>query len=358
MALLNQTPKRVTGGILAVVLCVVSLGLITLWSYEGGAQPEASGVLHSTRTAVSTIISPFNRASSLIGQATDAVGTAASDATASPERLSQLQALNEELASEVMKLEEYRLENERLAKLLELYNAYDLEATGAHILRTSVDSWNQTITIDKGSVDGLAVGMPVMSPNGLIGQVESVGRVTSEVRLLTDPNSGVAVIVQGSRSEGVLTGSHTKLLYLGYISVDAEIKPGDAVITSGAGGIYPKGIIIGEVTSVQYTPSDVFQTIVVKPTARVKYYEEVLVLTGRPSELTYNVLAASGQTPQSSTGTTGASGTSDTTGTQDAEDEQNPQDIQNPQDTQTPSASSSGNAAVANAGIRPGGGGH
>ena len=293
MALLSQTPKKVTGGILAVVLCVVSLGLITLWSYEGGATPGASGVIHSARSAVSTIISPFDRASSLIGQATDAIGTAAESATTNPDSLSQLQEQNRELASLVIQLEEYRLENERLAALLGLSNAYSLEATAAHILKTSVDSWNQTITIDKGTEDGVAVGMPVMSPNGLIGQIESVGRITSEVRLLTDPNSGVAVIIQGSRNEGVLNGSHSRLLYLTLISLDVPVSPGDAIMTSGAGGVYPKGIVIGEVTSVHYLPSDVYQTIVVRPTARVKYYEEVLVLTGRPSEVTYSALAAS-----------------------------------------------------------------
>jgi len=292
LPLLNQTPKKLTGGVLAVVLCAISMGLITLWSYEGGASANASGTLHSLRGAVSTIVMPFDRASSFVGQSTDALGTLASDTTASTETLGELLAQNEELAALVMRLEEYRLENERLSALLELADVYSLEATGARILRTSIDSYNQTIIIDKGTLDGLAVGMPVMSPNGLIGQIESVGLVTSQVRLLTDPNSGVAVIIQGSRIEGVLDGSHSRLLYLNYISLDVAVKPGDAIITSGAGGIYPKGIVIGEVTSVNYAPSDVYQTIVVRPTARVKHYEEVLVLTGRPSEVSYSSHAA------------------------------------------------------------------
>lgn len=288
LALPTHTPKRITGGILAIVLSIISLGLITLWSYEGGTGTDASGVLHSTRSAISTVIMPFDHASSFLGQPAEAIGSAVGDATASAETLSELQSQNEELSALVMQLEEYRLENERLTGLLELSDAYNLETTAAHIIKTSTDSWNQVITIDKGTEDGLAVGMPVMSPNGLIGQIESAGPYTSQVRLLTDPNSGVGVFLQANRSEGVVYGSLERLLYLKFIPLDINVVPGDVAVTSGSGGVYPKGIVIGEVTSVDYRPSDVWQTIVVKPVTRVKYYEEVLVLTGRQSEVTYN----------------------------------------------------------------------
>lgn len=260
------------------------------------------------------MVMPFDRASSFLGSATETVGEAVGDATASPETLNQLQAQNEELAALVMQLEEYRLENERLTELLNLADAYSLESTAAHILSTSIDSWNQTITIDKGTNDGLAVGMPVMSPNGLIGQIESIGPLTAEVRLLTDANSGVAVFLQANRSEGVLSGSYERLLYLNYISLDVEVVPGDVVVTSGAGGVYPKGIVIGEVTSVNYSPSDVYQKIVVKPTARVKYYEEVLVLTGRQTEVTLNLNAST------DTASSGSSGSEEGSADTDADD--------------------------------------
>lgn len=293
MALPTQTPKkRISGGILAILLSIVSLALLTLWSFEGGSSSDASGALHSMRSAVQSVIAPFDRASSYLGSGADTLGTAVGDATASPETLSELKSQNEELTALVMELEEYRLENERLSALLDLSNAYGLETSAAHILKQSVDSWNQTITIDKGSEDGMAVGMPVMSPNGLIGQIESVSLYSSQVRLITDQNSGVAVFLQANRSEGVLTGSLSGLLYLNYISLDIDVVPGDVVVTSGAGGVYPKGIVIGEVTSVTYAPSDVYQTIVVKPVTRVKTYEEVLVLTGRQTEVSYNANAS------------------------------------------------------------------
>lgn len=317
MALPSQTPKRIPGGILVVVLSIVSLALITLWSYEGGTSTEASGPLHSIRGAVSSVVMPFDRASSFLGTAADSVSDAVQDATASPETLSELKEQNEELAALVMRLEEYRLENERLTELLGLVDAYNLESTAAHILSSSIDSYDQTMTLDKGTLDGLAVGMPVMSPNGLIGQIESVGPFTSQVRLLTDPSSGVAVFLQSSRTEGLVMGSHERLLYLHFISLDVEVVPGDVVVTSGAGGVYPKGIVLGEVTSVTYLPSDVYQTIVIKPTARVKYYEEVLVLTGRQSEVTLNQSAAANSSTSSDEASSESSGTDDATTEED-----------------------------------------
>jgi len=326
LALPLQAPKKITGGIIAIVLSIVSLVLISLWSHEGGASVDASGPLHSVRGAISSVFIPFNRASSLIGEPADALTTVVYDATANAGTLSELQAHNEELSALVMRLEEYRLENERLTKLLELDDAYNLESTAAHILSTSVDSWNQIIIIDKGTQHGLAVGMPVMSPNGLIGQIESVGPLTSQVRLLTDPNSGVAVFLQANRSEGVLTGSFERLLYLSYIPLNINVVPGDVVVTSGAGGVYPKGIVIGEITSVNYLPSDVFQTIVVKPVARVKYYEEVLVLTGRQTEVLYDISGISasssaGNANGSASDESSSEGASDDSATQAGQDE-------------------------------------
>jgi rod shape-determining protein MreC len=115
----------------------------------------------------------------------------------------------------------------------------------------------------------------------------------------------VAVFLQANRSEGVVTGSIDGVLYLSYMPLSINVVPGDVVITSGAGGVYPKGIVIGEITSVTFTPTDVYQTIVVKPVARVSRYEEVLVLTGRQSEVTRVTPAAT--TPETNAAADAAS---------------------------------------------------
>ena len=91
--------------------------------------------------------------------------------------------------------------------------------------------------------------------------------------------SGVAVLLQSSRVEGVLSGSNEGLLYLDYIEKGVEVSVGDVVVTSGRGGVYPKGIVVGEVVDVSEVEGDLYQRIVVRPTASSDNREEVLVLT-------------------------------------------------------------------------------
>jgi rod shape-determining protein MreC len=199
--------------------------------------------------------------------------------------VAELRQQNEELQSQAIRIEEYRKENERLTNLLKLKEAYGLDAVGARVISTSPDSWNRVITINKGSVAGLSVGMPVLSANGLIGQIESVSPYSSVVRLITDEVSGVAAYLQTNRAEGIVAGSVDGVLYFEFIPLSIAVQPGDTLITSGAGGVFPKGIPIGEVLTVGHAPSDIYQTITVKPITRVLAWEEVLVLIGSEAEI-------------------------------------------------------------------------
>jgi rod shape-determining protein MreC len=253
------------------------------------------------KSVVETAVTPIRVAGSFIATPVIMLSDFFEDVTTDAAVVDELRNQNEELQSLVMRMEEYRQENERLSDLLELKEAYNLESVGARVISTSSDSWNRVITINKGSVAGLSVGMPVLSANGLIGQIESVSLYSSVVRLIVDEGSGVAAFLQTSRVDGVLSGSLDGVLYLDFVPLDVTVEPGDTVITSGTGGVYPKGIPIGEVTAVRNAPSDVYQTIIVRPISRVTSYEEVLVITGREAEIT-----ASGAADAS--GTTGTEG--------------------------------------------------
>ena len=288
MALVPQKPKRVSAGIVTIILSLLSMVLITVWLLEG-----QGGLLHGIRTGSLALTAPLQHVGSFIRLPFSAAGSTVNNITASPESLEELQARNEELTVMVMRLEEYRLENERLTRLLELVDAYSLDACGARVISHTTDSWNRTITIDKGFLDGLTVGMPVLSADGLIGQLETVGPISSTVRLITDSRSGVAVFLAASRTEGILTGSEEGLLYLSMVPLSAIVVPGDVVITSGAGGVYPKGIVIGEVVSVTQEPTDLYKVIIVAPIKRTDYYEEVVVLISRQSEVAWNGIATS-----------------------------------------------------------------
>jgi rod shape-determining protein MreC len=289
MALSPKKPRRIPAGILAIILSLFSAVLMTVWVREGAAGP-----LHTAREAALVVIGPVQQIGNVVMAPVHAMTRAIESVTASIDDVESLRAKNQELEAQVIRLEEQRLANERLSKLLSLVDAYSFESRAAHIISRSTDSFNQTISIDLGSNDGMTVGLPVLNANGLLGQIEACGPGTSVVRLITDPHSGVAVFIERNRAEGVLAGSAEGVLYLDFISQDTDVQVGDPVITSGAGGVYPKGIVIGMVTSVSSDPTAVYKSVIVTPVRRVAAYEEVLILTGRPDEVSYDPSKAGG----------------------------------------------------------------
>lgn len=262
-----------SGWRLLVVFLVVGAVLMTVWFNESD-----NGPLHSIRSGATVVASPIREVGAALGVPFAAIGNAMTNITAETEDLLTLQEKNDELTSEVSQLEEYKQENERLTELLNMTSTYGVSGTGARIIGRSVDNYNGAITIDKGSLAGIQAGQPVMDANGLLGQIDSVGPTSSVVRLLSDQNSGVSVLMQSSRVEGVLTGSAEGLLYLKYVSTSQTVNVGDIVVTSGMGGAFPKGILIGEVLSVDAAANDLYYTIVVSSVATDSNFEEVLVV--------------------------------------------------------------------------------
>ncbi|MDR0888441.1 MAG: rod shape-determining protein MreC [Coriobacteriales bacterium] len=290
MPLTPSNKQKKTGHSLVafVVLIVLSIAMLTVWALEGSAGP-----LHAIRSGFSVITVPFNQLSGVITLPFQAVGDAMSNAISGQDAAGDAQDQSDELQAAIIQNQEYQQENARLNALLGLESSYGItNATAARVISRGTDSWNQTITIDKGSNDGLQVALPVMSSEGLIGQVESVGPFTSTVRLITDPTSGVSAYLQSSRAEGVVSGSADGILYMDYIPAGTNVQTGEAVLTSGSGGVYPKGIIVGTVASVSANPNDEYETITISPMAASQTYEEVIVLTGGQDELNYAPPAA------------------------------------------------------------------
>ncbi len=119
-----------------------------------------------------------------------------------------------------------------------------------------------------------------MGTTGVVGQVISVSTYSSQVRLLNDAQSGVAVMLQSSRSEGILSGSVEGVLYLEGVDEGVEVTEGEAVITSGLGGGYFRGLVIGTVSKVEQRQGDATRTIVITPNASFDNISEVLVVLG------------------------------------------------------------------------------
>ena len=257
-----------------VGLVCLSIVIVTLYSLEG-----ASGPVHSLRKAVQVVAAPFEWAGSQVARPFRALSDRLADATADTETLTSLKERNAELSSQLSELNEYRLENERLRAIINLSSAYGAQGIGARVIGSSSDGWTSTVTIDKGSSSGVAEDMPVTDGNGVVGQVTEVSLVSSTVTLLSDSSYTVSAILQDSRENGVLCGSVDGSLHLEYVPVATSVSLGEYVVTSGMDGVYPKGLLLGVVTSVTSSPSDVYHDIVVAPVASAQNYEEVFVIT-------------------------------------------------------------------------------
>lgn len=179
-------------------------------------------------------------------------------------------------------MDEYRQEVDRLRGLLDMKQVSAVTGPIAHVIGRSTNAWDQSVTIDLGSEDGVVSGMTVMSSTGVIGQVSRASEHTSTVRLLTDPNSGAAVMVQSSRANGIVRGSLNGLLYLEDIDEDKLPVEGDVILTSGLGGSYERGLIVGAVASVGDSASSTSGRIIINPNASAEMLEEVIVVFKAP----------------------------------------------------------------------------
>ncbi len=279
-----------------IVLCVISVLLLTFSIREGDA-----GIIHAARSVVMTVTTPVRYLGSVIAAPFNAVGNIASNLTASPATLSDLEAENEELRAKVAELSEAQATAERLESLLGLQSTYSLQSTAARIIGESGDAWSRTVTIDKGSADGLAINMPVCNAAGIIGQIIEVSPTTATVRLVTDENSGISAMVQSTRAQGILQGQPDGTLRLEYVTVDSDVKEGDIIVSSGLGGVYPKGLPLGVVSSVDRPDNASYYTIVVTPaSSETENNEEVLVITSLTDEqrATDDDVASSNASPQ------------------------------------------------------------
>jgi rod shape-determining protein MreC len=271
----NETPGLRPGWlILFLALAVI---LITLWYRE----PE-TGVLHRTRALVHTATAPISAAGLWVTAPVRGFFGWAGDLGVSRSQLEALRSQNERLRARVSVLEEARIENARLRRLLKITQTGKIDAVTARVIGRPSNQWDGVITIDVGTADGVKPSMPVVGPRGLLGQTVSVSNGSSRVRLITDQRSGVAALVQRTRAEGIVKGSIDARLTMQFVSTETTIRPGDVIVTSGIGGVYPKGLVIGEASAVEREPNALFQTVDVDPASTLVGLEEVLVLVGAP----------------------------------------------------------------------------
>jgi len=142
------------------------------------------------------------------------------------------------------------------------------------------------IQIDRGSDDGLRHGMPVVTQQGLVGRIDAVTAGAARVQLITDSNAAVNVRLESSGVEAILVGSVTGEVSLQMVPQNVTLKPGELILTSGLGGNYPPGIVVGQVVTVRKRENDLFQTASIQPAADLTNLPAVLAITNfKPVDL-------------------------------------------------------------------------
>lgn len=169
-------------------------------------------------------------------------------------------------------------ENKRLKELLSLKSQRSDYVTTAKVIGRGYDRLLNTLVFDKGKSSGIQKDMAVITANGLVGKIYSVKNDFSEALLLKDQNFSVAVRLQKSRREGVLSGTGRKYCLLKYITPEETVENGEVVITSGLDGNYPPGLPVGVVTNVKKEGVEFFQFIEILPFQSDTKIEEVVIL--------------------------------------------------------------------------------
>ena len=194
----------------------------------------------------------------------------------------------QELEVEIKQKEELTAENERLRSLLGLKEQSKYKVLTARIIGRDPSVWFDSSIINRGSLDGVALNMPVVTDGGLVGRVTAVSPLTSQVDLITRDKSGLGAVVGEigtSNALGVVSGTSTRdLLEMKYIPGHIAVEVGQPVFTTGQDGIFPAGLKVGEIVNVVQGSATTAHQIQIKPAARLDSMKEVGVLLYEPPE--------------------------------------------------------------------------
>jgi rod shape-determining protein MreC len=194
-------------------------------------------------------------------------------------------ALKQELQTLQVRFQQEHAEAQRtdnLRQLLELRERANLDTVAAEVIAGPADPDFRTVTIDKGSSEGLATDMAVISPAGVVGRLILPSRRASKVQLLIDRNAAAGALIERTRVQGVVMGVGDGMLRMQYVPGTADVKTGDLVVTSGIDGIFPKGFVIGTIDRAD-RGSGAYHEITVRPAADFARLEEVLIVKTPPA---------------------------------------------------------------------------
>lgn len=253
-----------------IVIIIISISLIIL-ALGGYLAPVSRVILNPLISAQTWLAVRYQAIQSLIN--------APADVAALRQRNLELEAEIASLQVQIIELQQQVSETEVLSTLVDYARSRpENRYVAAAVIGRDYSPFFQYIIINKGSDQGLRRGMPVVTQQGLVGQIAAVSPVASRVQLINDSGSSVNVIVQPSGAEATLEGSLTGEVSLELIPQDALVQPGDLIITSGLGGNYPQNLVIGQVSSIRSRDFDLFQSASVQPAVNFRQLEIVLII--------------------------------------------------------------------------------
>ena len=184
-------------------------------------------------------------------------------------------------AERLLRLDQLEQENRHLRALLEARERQPVKSVVAEIMYTAKDPFSRKVILDKGDQAGIAAGQAVVDESGVIGQITRVFPMQSELTLLTDKDQAIPVMIVRSGLRAVLFGSGNGLMELRYLAANADVQPGDKVVTSGLDGVFLAGLPVATVAKVERDQAQTFARIPCLPAAGVEQFSHVLVLGHR-----------------------------------------------------------------------------
>ena len=264
------------------LMIVLLLGNFVLMAYDAKTTSQERVIRIWTQAVANFVQSPVTSVSSSVTGFFQTFVNLRSAQTENDKLKEQVQ----ELQVQVQQKEELAKENESLKALLQLKSESKIDVLPAQIIGRDPSLWFDSAIINRGSLDGVKLNMPIVNNGGLIGRVVSVSPITAQINLVTKEKSGLGGVIGelgNSNALGVVSGNGKReLLEMGYIPGTIEVQVGEMVYTTGQDGIYPAGLKIGEISEVNPGSATVTQQIFIKPSAKLYAMEEVAVLLYEP----------------------------------------------------------------------------
>lgn len=175
-------------------------------------------------------------------------------------------------------MHELSLENERLRKLLGFSKKSPPDTIPAEVIGRDPSNWTNIVYIDKGESEGITPETGIASGEGVAGRVIETGESISKVMLINDPDSRIAARVQRSREEGLVSGTFSHRCRMIYLSLDADVRIGDVVVTSGSSKVFSEGLLIGKIVDLFEDKTGLYRSAIIQPSADLRRLEEVLCI--------------------------------------------------------------------------------